>query len=226
MKKMITLLLAMVMMLSIIPMTALAAPQYAGPTKAELDEIKQESALFPLDPDLEYAGPTKAEEDLLKDQIAKYPLQPGVESGPVHNSRSEHENLFWNCNTVYHWMECACGARLNMEHHVDPLETEDDYCKCGYHFSSNADLVTLWVKGCPGIKYFDKNKTEYELDAYTYKDVKEIKIRTRTHDCCATVELPEDLTLKEGKNTFEVKVTAENKKVTKTYTLVINKEAQ
>ena len=84
--------------------------------------------------------------------------------------------------------------------------------------------MTLWVKGCPGIKGFDKNKTEYELNAYTYKDVKEVKFSTRTFDSEATVEVPEDLTLKDGQNKFEIKVTSENQKVTKIYTVIINKE--
>ena len=50
---------------------------------------------------------------------------------------------------------------------------------------------------------------------YSDDHVKEIKIVTSTYDSQATVELPEDLTLKEGENKFEVKVTAENQKNTK-----------
>lgn len=214
MKKLISLMLALILLCVLIPMSASAAEYlrepdgkwYSYDNQVKGDEITDSDLLGELENSyLEYLA--------------------SLQTPVVHTDPNDHK-LTWNSNTKYHWKECACGARFGEELHVDPLETEDDYCKCGYHFSSNADLVTLWVKGCPGIKYFDKNKTEYELDAYTYKDVKEIKIRTRTHDCCATVELPEDLTLKEGKNTFEVKVTAENKKVTKTYTLVINKEAQ
>lgn len=110
-----------------------------------------------------------------------------------------------------------------MEPHVDPKDAKDDYCTCGYHFSDNADLVTLWINGCPPIKNFNKNTTEYKLNAYTYKDVKQIKISSRTFDSEATVELPEDLTLKEGSNTFEIKVVAQNQKVTKTYTVTITK---
>lgn len=138
----------------------------------------------------------------------------------------DHEYNGYGSNPTYHWLQCACGCKINVEPHVDPLETDDDYCICGYHFSDNADLVTLWVNGCPPIQNFNKNKTEYELDAYTYKDVKEIKISTRTFDSEATVELPEDLSLKDGENKFEVKVISENKKVTKVYTLIINKEAK
>jgi hypothetical protein len=126
-------------------------------------------------------------------------------------------------DTKYHWQQCACGCKIGEELHVDPKDAVNDTCTCGYRFSDNADLVTLWVKNCPEIKNFDKNKTEYKLNAYTYKDVKEIQISTRTFDSEATVELPEDLTLKAGENKFEVKVTAENQKVTKIYTLIITK---
>lgn len=142
---------------------------------------------------------------------------------PAHHEPGKH-TLYVAYNTKYHWKECACGAKFNVEHHVDPTKTTDDTCECGYHFSDNADLVTLWVKGCPVIPDFDKEKTDYTLTAYTYKDVKSVKISTRTFDSQATVELPEDLTLKTGTNTFPVKVTAENQKVTKTYTLTIEKK--
>ena len=148
-----------------------------------------------------------------------------AEETPVHLLELAHEFGGYDCDTQYHWKECACGVKIGMEPHVDPLDTDDNYCICGYHFSDNADLVTLWVKGCPGIKDFKKTKTEYTLNAYTYKDVKEIKISTRTHDSEATVELPEDLTLKEGENKFEIKVISESKKVTKVYTIIVNKEA-
>lgn len=175
MKKLITMLLALILVLSLIPVSAMAI-------------IEQEPATT-------YQSP-----------------HPG----------KDHEYGYAS-NAKYHWMQCPCGCKISMEPHVDPKDAADDYCFCGYHFSSNADLVTLWVNGCPPIKNFDKNKTEYKLNAYTYKDVKEIKISTRTFDSEATVELPEDLTLKAGENKFDVKVISENQKVTKTYTLIITK---
>ena len=145
---------------------------------------------------------------------------------PIHGSIVDHDNLSWNFNTKYHWKQCVCGCHLSEERHVKPQDAVNDTCICGYHFSDNADLVTLWIKGCPEIKDFDKDTTEYKLNAYTYKDVKEIKISTRTYDSEATVELPEDLTLQEGENKFDIKVTSENQKVTKIYTVIINKEAK
>ena len=183
MKKLISLLLALILVCSLLPLSTMAAATKTASTQ---------------------------EENLI----------------PEHPSIMDHDGLSWNCDTKYHWKECGCGARLGIENHVDPKDATDNFCICGYHFSDNADLVTLWINGCPGIKNFDKNTTEYKLNAYTYKDVKQIKISTRTHDSEATVELPEDLTLKEGENKFEIKVTSESQKVTKIYTVIITKEAQ
>lgn len=145
--------------------------------------------------------------------------EPAVVHGPT-----DHQ-LAWNSNLKYHWKQCACGARFGMALHEDPLKCENDTCICGYHFSDNADLVTLWINGCPPIKGFSKDKTEYTLNAYTYTDVKEIQVSTHTFDVRSKVELPKDLTLKEGENKFEIKVISENQKVTKIYTVIINKEA-
>lgn len=209
MKKLISLLLALILVCSLLPLSAMAADNDdPAPEPPQVNEGENGGTATPKKP------AKKSKKDSDEDKI------------PYHDSAADHKDLFWNSNAKYHWKECGCGARLGVELHVDPLDTADDYCFCGYHFSDNADLVTLWVDGCPCIKNFNKAKTEYKLNAYTYKDVKEIKIATRTYDSEATVELPEDLTLKEGENKFDVKVVSENKKVTKVYTLIITKEAK
>ena len=220
MKKLISLLLSLILICSLLPLSAMAD------TAVEQFWIRDENGTWHevigdqvgaalTDPDmiaLLDKGWNEYLESLEDDNVPN-----------VHDIPWEHD-LGWNSNTKYHWKECACGARFGEELHVDPLSTEDNYCICGYHFSDDADLVTLWINGCPGIKNFDKNTTEYKLNAYTYKDVKQIKISTRTNDSEATVELPEDLTLQEGENKFEIKVTSESRKVTKTYTVIITKE--
>ena len=219
MKKLVSLLLALVLVCSLIPMTAFAAFN-----PAEYKDIK------PVGDKWYGYKPGDTEGTDITDEYNKYLAaqkddDDDDDAEPYLPHTTEDKIIGYGCDTKYHWKQCSCGCKIAMELHVDPKDTTDDTCICGYHFSDNADLVTLWVKGCPGIKYFDKNKTEYKLNAYTYKDVKEIKISTRTHDSEATVELPEDLTLKEGENKLEVKVIAENQKVTKTYTLIINKES-
>lgn len=214
MKKIISLLLSFMLIISVIPM--MASAKHSKPDKSEKPGHSQTESKKDQN---DNGRPEKG--NFEKGGHGRGQHGRGPAAVP-HN----HEYNGYGSNPTYHWLECPCGCRINVEPHVDPLETEDDYCFCGYHFSDNADLVTLWVKDCPPIKNFSKDKTEYALNAYTYKDVKEIQIATRTFDSEADVELPEDLTLKEGENKFEVKVTSENKKVTKIYTVIVTKEAK
>ena len=193
MKKLITMLLVLAMALSLVSMNALAIKIPEG---TELQQGKPDLSI-PTTPTPDIVTPNGTPVLVKKDRV---------------HDLNDHEYGYAS-NTKYHWLQCACGCKLNIESHVDPKDATDDYCFCGYHFSDNADLVTLWVNGCPPIKNFNKNTTEYKLKAHTYKDVKEIKISTRTFDSEATVELPEDLTLKAGENKFDVKVISENQKV-------------
>lgn len=221
MKKFISLLLALLLVCSLLPLSVMAAAtEDKVYTKNEADGKWYEWADNKL-------GAVVTDKDLiasLDKSLSEY-LASLNKAGPIVHTPQEH-SFGYASNTKYHWLQCVCGCQISMEPHVDPKDAENDYCFCGYHFSDNADLVTLWIDGCPPIKGFNKNKTEYKLNAYTYKDVKEIKIATTTFDSEATVELPEDLTLKDGENKFEVKVTSENQKVTKVYTVIINKEAK
>lgn len=230
MKKLFSLLLALILVLSLIPMAAVAAETPSENTPIILTDAKKKKDDKPGKDDKEnkHDKDDKDGKDDKHDKDDKHGKKDHhKKKRPVAvHKPNEHSYNGYGCNTAYHWLQCACGCKISMEPHVDPLETDDDFCFCGYQFSDNADLVTLWIDGCPVIKGFNKNKTEYKLNAYTYKDVKEIKISTRTFDSEATVELPEDLTLKEGENKFEIKVISENKKVTKIYTVIITKEAK
>lgn len=218
---MISLLLALVLVLSLIPMIASAV---------SIHDIKKEGnttnqPYYYVDSNGKQVGVSQKQYDEMEAKYKAWLISEEEKLAAANHDPNDH-TFGWASNTKYHWLACACGHKINIEPHIDPKDAENDYCTCGYHFSSNTDLVTLWVKGCPPIKDFNKDTTEYELKAYTYKDVKEIKFATRTFDSEATVEYPEDLTLKEGENKFEVKVTAENQKVTKTYTVTIIKESK
>jgi Ni/Co efflux regulator RcnB len=215
-KKLISLLLALVLVTFMVPMTV------SADAKPEDSRKYKPGSSFTESGQKDHNRKPEKDKHHQKDKHKK-----DKKKAPVNNhDDANHTSTGYGSNSEYHWFQYACGCKFNVEPHVDPKDTEDDYCICGYHFSSNADLVTLWVDGCPPIKKFNKNTTEYKLAAYTYKDVKEIKIATNTYNSQATVELPEDLTLKEGENKFEVKVTAENQKNTKVYTLIIMKEAK
>lgn len=209
MKKIISLLLTLVLIVSLVPMAAMAATSEPNSkTSAASTTLKAQTVA------------SKSKDSRPKGHGKKHKKKP---DSAIH-APGKH-TLGVQYNTKYHWLGCACGQySVSVEPHVNPKETEDDTCTCGYVFSDNADLVTLWIDGAFPIKNFSKNTTEYEIKAHSYKEVKEIKVVTQTFDSEATVELPEDLTLKEGKNTIEVKVIAENQKNTKTYTVTIIKE--
>ena len=221
MKKLFALLLALTLLVSLIPMNAAAIGHWSSYTGAKV--------LANGNVELAKAGGgtevvTPEEYDILLASYGAFLAEQEALFRAANHDPNNHSYNGYGSNTKYHWLQCACGCKISMEPHVDPKDAKNDYCICGYKFSDNADLVVLWIDGCPGIKNFNKNTTEYKLNAYTYKDVKEIKIVTKTHDSEATVELPKDLTLKTGENKFEVKVTSENQKVTKVYTVTVVKE--
>lgn len=131
-----------------------------------------------------------------------------------------HMHVFeWTVNRDGHFHRCTCGAKHNFAEHV---MGSDGKCICGYTFMDNADLTVLWLSGIKLSPTFKKDVTEYE-GKLLVKDLEEIKISAFSFDAKATIELPKDLTLKEGINTFEVKVTAEDGKTTKTYTVTVEK---
>ena len=221
MKKLISLMLALVLICSLIPMTTFAA---FNPADYKIIVSEGKKWIGYKEGDTVGIGGTDVTEDFNKFLAQQAKDDDG---GAYLPHSSEDKIVGYGCDTKYHWWQCSCGCKIGMERHVDPKNTTDDTCVCGYHFSDDADLVTLWLDGCLGLEDFRKDVYEYETKAYTYKDVQKIKrIATRTHDSQATVELPKDLTLKEGENKFEIKVTAENQKVTNIYTVTVIKEAK
>lgn len=227
MKKLICTMLSLVLILSLIPVGA-SAYSWSEFAKIEINPDKTEAAPFVgITHNGKEVNLSRQDYEALEAQYKNYLIRQEEKMLDADHSEISHDFNGYGWDTKYHWMQCVCGCKINIEPHVDPLDTDNDYCTCGYHFSDDADLVTLWLKDCEGLKNFRKDVYEYETNAFTYKDVKEIKrIATRTHDSEATVELPEDLTLEEGENKIEIKVTAENKKVTKVYTVIVNKEPQ
>lgn len=119
---------------------------------------------------------------------------------------------------IFHWDVCDCGKVGTKEHHVDPATDADKICICDYHFSDNANLTTLWLENVVPSVAFNPEITDYTGEVRTYLDVPSTKITARSFDALATIELPTDLTIKEGLNTFQIKVTAEDKTTTKVYT--------
>lgn len=129
-------------------------------------------------------------------------------------------------NRTHHWMGCACGKYYDKFRHVDPAQDEDKVCTCGYIFSSNCDLSSLWLENMVLTEPFDREVTEYTADVHTYKEVKATRICASTYDAMAKVELPQNLSVQEGSTVFTVKVTAEDTVTTKTYTVTAVKPAK
>jgi len=123
-------------------------------------------------------------------------------------------------NRIYHWSICACGKTTNEVRHVDPAKDADKICTCGYEFNNNAEITTLWFANMQLSPRFTKDVTEYIGEVVTYMDVTSTSITAKPFDALATTELPEDLTIRDGANKFELLVTAEDKTTTKTYTVI------
>ncbi len=121
---------------------------------------------------------------------------------------------------IYHWDTCECGTVGTKVRHVDPTTVTDKTCYCGYTFSSNANLVTLWFANMALSPVFHYDTTEYIGEVFTYRDVTSTSISTRAGDALATIEKPTDMTIREGVNTFQITVTAEDRTTTKTYTVI------
>lgn len=130
-----------------------------------------------------------------------------------------HYHRYWKAHDrIFHWDMCDCGFIGKKERHVDPAADADKICTCGYHFSDNANLTTLWLTDVVPSVPFNPEITDYTGEVRTYLDVTATKITAYSFDALATIELPTDLTIKEGPNIFRIKVTAEDKTSTKTYT--------
>ena len=165
MKKLVSLLLALVLICSLIPMTALAAT--FNPAEYKVIVAEGNKWIGYKAGDTVGNGGTDVTKDFKKFLADQEKAKHDDDDDEVTLSHGDEgdEIIGYGCDTKYHWLQCACGCKIGEELHVDPKDTTDDTCTCGYHFSDNADLVTLWVKNCPEIKDFDKNQTEYKLNA-------------------------------------------------------------
>lgn len=126
-------------------------------------------------------------------------------------------------NRIYHWSICECGKTTNEVRHVDPANDHDKICTCGYQFNNNAQITTLWFDGVELSPRFTKDITEYTGETVTWKDITSTSITAKPFDALAKIQMPEDLTIREGANKFEFLVTAEDKTTTQTYTVVVIK---
>ena len=121
---------------------------------------------------------------------------------------------------IYHWNICACGATTKEVRHVNPATDSDKICTCGYKFSNNAQLTTLWLTNMTLSPKFNKETTDYIGTVRTYQKVNSTKITAKPFDALATVVLPENKEIHDGYNKYEIHVTAEDKTTTQVYTVI------
>lgn len=223
MKRLISALLVLVLMLSALPLAASAAKTVTG---YESVTHIQEAGSGVFVSTYEFADGSKI---VAYDGTVTYSNYKGVslndtittgKGGKEYWVAAHLHEYDWTVNRDGHFYRCKCGAKHNFAEHTMGA---DGKCVCGYQFMDNADLTVLWMRGIKLVPGFKKDVTEYE-GKLLVKDLEETKISAFSFDGKAEIELPKDLTLKKGTNTFEVKVTAEDGKTTKTYTVTVEKE--
>ena len=244
MKKMICALLALVLALSLVPMTALAAEELTAEVTVKVYYAKDYESEYKVTVGSEPVTLTADRYEKVDGRLYNFhkfsnnqktitiPAYDG--SAAWHKEWDEIEQYYVRHTHSYvtkynrhqHWDLCDCGHITGRAKHMDPAGLKEKVCSCGYKFSSNCDLTTLWLKDMNLTERFNRETTDYTALVYAYKNVDKTSISAKSFDALATVELPEDLTLGDGLNTFEITVTAEDKEHTKTYTVVAVKPAK
>lgn len=204
MKKIISLLLVLVLALSMIPMAAAAA------TMPKLDSNRY---ITYTDKDGRY---------FIADSVTGEVVFSNTGAANISENYLHDHAFGFMTNRDGHFIGCSCGLRGAVDPHDDPLTAEDGKCWCGYTYMDNAEINVLWFSGMTISPTFHRSKTEHTAKVWN-PNTTELKGTLRTFDARATVEWPEDLTIKEGTNVFKFKVTAEDGKTTKTYTLTVEK---
>lgn len=167
-----------------------------------------------------------ADGKVIQSNVSGYSVGDSISkvSGPAGTWIASHVHSFeWTVARDGHYFKCTCGTKHNYEEHIDPKDAVDGKCICGYEYMDNADMTVLWMKGIQLSPSFKKEVTEY-TGKLLYEGLEETEASIFTFDAKASVEMPKDLTLKKGTNTFEFKVTAEDGVTTKTYTVTVEVE--
>ena len=220
MKRIVSALLVLMLLLSALPMAASAAKKIDGYESATHVQQAGTGACIST---YTYKDGTKVvtyEDKVTFSNHAGYKKDEYLVRGDGTYIAAHLHDYEWTVNRDGHFYRCKCGAKHQFQEHTMQA---DGTCECGYVFMDNADLTVLWMSGIKLSPKFKKDVTEYE-GKLLVNDLEETKISAFSFDAKAEIELPKDLTLKKGTNTFEVKVTAENGKDTKTYTVTVEKE--
>lgn len=222
MKKTFSLLLALVLLLSMIPMGVGAAETWAWRLiTRDTTEYHYEDGTYVIYDNskgwiLESTNPD------FKAQVTDQ-YNPGQPDAIITNYEA-HEHLFgWEIGRDGHYTACHyCGLRKgDVIPHNDVKDAVDGRCVCGYKYVDVATLSTLWISNVKLDKPFDPDTTEYKATLVN-KEAKAVNISAFTTDAKADLEVSGDMILKDGTSTITLKVTAETG-AEGTYTVAIEK---
>ena len=222
MKKTISLLLVLVLLLSLIPMGAAAAENWAWKLITQnTTEYHYEDGTYVI-----YANKNgwilESTHPDYKSQISEQ-YNPGDPDPIITLYDPTHVHLFGQeISRDGHFIGCICGVRKgSITPHVDPKDAVDGRCTCGYEYVGNAKLSVLWISGVKLDKPFQSGVNEYKATLVN-KEAKAVDISAFTMDDKAQLEVSGDMILKAGTNTITLKVTAEDG-TENTYTVTIEK---
>lgn len=225
-RRMLSVLLALVLMLSVLPLAASAASVQDWTWRLitrDTTEYHFEDSTYVIYDNSSGWITASTHEDYDAQVTDQY--NPGESAPVIRNMDRTHVHLFGlEMNRDGHYTGCICGARQdNITPHVDPRDAVDGRCTCGYKFMDNADLSVLWISNVTLDSAFDPDDIEYNATLVN-KDAKAVNISAFTSDARAELEVSGDMILKSGANVISLKVTAEDGKTAKTYTVTVVKE--
>lgn len=221
MKKTISLLLALVLLLSLIPMGASAAEGWAWRL------ITRDTTEYHYE-DGTYVIYDNSKGWILESTNPAYEVQVSDKYNTgdpdyIITDYTIHDHTYgWEISRDGHFLGCYCGLRKgDIIPHDAYKDAVDGRCVCGYKYMDDATLNVLWISGVKLDKPFKPGTTEYKATLLD-KDTKAVNISAFTTDAKAGLEVSGDMILKSGTNTITLKVTAETG-TENTYTVTIEK---
>lgn len=236
-KKLLCALLVLVMTLSLLPIQAAAAETrkikvvsvYDKKTlKTETIEIGDEDVLLEPDNYLHVGSSTYQLKGFSNGKrTLTVPAYDGTAAwrtkwSTITITYEAHNHKYtYTFDRMSHKQHCACGRDFNVQPHIDPATDEDKICTCGYAFSDNTELTTLWFANVRLEPRFTREVREYSGSTVSYYNIEKTNITAFPLDAKAVITLPENTTLAEGPNVFEISVLAEDKTTTGIYTVTV-----
>lgn len=219
MKKHISLLLALILMLSLIPMGASAAEGWAWRLiTRDTTEYHYEDGTYVIYDNSKGWIVESTNPDYKAQVTDQYNTG---DPDYIITDTSIHDHVFgWEISRDGHFIGCFCGLRKgSIIPHDDVKDAVDGRCVCGYKYMDDATLNVLWISGVKLDKPFSPKNTEYKATLLN-KDTEAVNISAFTTDAKADLEVSGDMILKSGTNTIQLKVTAETG-TENTYTITI-----